>query len=1197
MGRLQVKMLGAPEVRHDGQVVKFPTRKALALLIYLVVEGGKQPREKLTTLFWPESDSERGRAALRITLAYLRSALYEEADAQQDPHLLIERSALSFNADAAYECDVHLLQTATQFIDRPGTPRTLLMRQLEPLVDQYRGGFLEGFSLTDAPEFDGWASLQRGVWQRRMSLIFERLAQVQADDGALPDAVETATRWIAHDPLDEAAHRRLMLLHLVAGNRTAGQRAYEACRATLTRELGTEPAPETEALAERLRASPPIPRPSLQHQPPLKTPESIFSIPFVGRTTEHDALVAAYRIACRGQMQVMTLQGEAGIGKTRLATEFLGWASAEGGTVLRGRAFQSGGHLPYQPVIDALRGHLRHEERLDQLLSPVWLSELSRLFPELRERFPQLSPPLADKAGARARLFEAITRLGEALAEQAPVVVFVDDLHWADAASLDVLYYAGQRWAEGGVPICLLLCLRSDALVTRPALLQWVASLARDLPVQHLTLGSLDFEDTLRLIQLLVAGMPDWSSTQTAQAEHHTAMPDFMPFAQWLFNETKGQPFYLVETLKMLSERGFPSAPVGHTGSKTLDVQTIVSSEQALSGLLPPSVREVIRTRLASLSPAASALLAAGAVLGQHFSFERLCRVAHLSEGAGLAALDELLALHVLEHTQTPVSIGEEGGQMRAGSYSFTHDKIRDVVYSEAGEARRRLLHRRALELLETAAAPAAELAHHALEAGLVVPAFRYGLTAGDEALRLFAVRDAIAFYEQAHRVLADLIKQGDLTALSRTEGQHLWLQLGRAYELENTWAPARAIYQEMLVTAQEQHEPEMECTALNHLATLTAHESYDLKTARNLIEEALRVAQQSGDKRGLAETEWNLAQMCLYTVDMSALLRHGERALALARELESPEYIARCLNLLIYARAGLNQWQKAASVAEEARALYRTLGNRAMEVDCLAILVCVQIHLGQPEEAVRLGRTARAISLEIQNPWGQMSTAIHLVPALLESGHDREALTIAQEAERLARTLQLPHMLVFVLSRLGGVYRAHLSLGQALAVHQETADIAKTLGLAELRVMAAAELCADYALLGEWEKAHVAAVQVVTSGETNLPYVRFTHWFLTEALLRAGDEERAAEEIERFAGEVGKNRRLRIPYLRSLAALAAWRQETKQAIDFLEEALTIAQEIGLPSEVEQMQTKLSELYQQIGQGEQAQQAHARASE
>jgi tetratricopeptide (TPR) repeat protein len=111
-------------------------------------------------------------------------------------------------------------------------------------------------------------------------------------------------------------------------------------------------------------------------------------------------------------------------------------------------------------------------------------------------------------------------------------------------------------------------------------------------------------------------------------------------------------------------------------------------------------------------------------------------------------------------------------------------------------------------------------------------------------------------------------------------------------------------------------------------------------------------------------------------------------------------------------------------------------------------------------------------------------------------------------------------------------------------------------------------------------EDMHIALANV----EINIAYVEFTHWSLTEALLRAGDERHAVEEIERFAREVGTNQRLRIPYLRSLAALSAWRQEPKQAIKYLEEAVTLAQGISLPSEVEQMQTKLGELYLQVGQ-------------
>src|SRR5262249_16244284 len=147
-----------------------------------------------------------------------------------------------------------------------------------------------------------------------------------------------------------------------------------------------------------------------------------------------------YRAACHTQAQVVALIGEAGIGKTRLATEFLRWTAAQGADRLQGRAFETGGWLPYQPLVDALRRRLEQEHAPDDLLSDVWLVELSRLLPELRDRYPDLPLPTSDlgEAEARTQLFEAITRLFQALAELAPLVLFLDDLQWADAASLDV---------------------------------------------------------------------------------------------------------------------------------------------------------------------------------------------------------------------------------------------------------------------------------------------------------------------------------------------------------------------------------------------------------------------------------------------------------------------------------------------------------------------------------------------------------------------------------------------------------------------------------------------------------------------------------------------------------------------------------------------------------------------------------------
>src|SRR5947207_15305856 len=303
-----------------------------------------------------------------------------------------------------------------------------------------------------------------------------------------------------------------------------------------------------------------------------------------------------------------------------------------------------------------------------------------------------------------------------------------------------------------------------------------------------------------------------------------------------------------MEALKVLLERGALAFRASEEGGWRLDVTVAMEHETVRRGFFPPSVREVLVARLDRLPPHAFALLVAGAVLGQETTFERLCQVADLTEEDGLPALDEVLHSGLLYESE------REGGPMTAGRYVFAHQKIRAVVYAEAGEARRSIFHRRALEALQAAAAPAAELAYHALFAGLTEPAFHWSLLAGDAAMRVFAVRDALTFYEQAQHLLAERVHGlGLLTMLPAPAVEHLYIHLGRAYELNAEWEKARSAYTSMLTYAREAGELAMESSILNRLAILAAQQSFDLATAKRLLEEAWCVAEASGDPEILA--------------------------------------------------------------------------------------------------------------------------------------------------------------------------------------------------------------------------------------------------------------------------------------------------------------------------------------------------------
>ena len=254
MSLLSFALLGRTDVRHAGAPLTLPTRKALALLVYLAAEGGSHPREKLAALFWPESDEERARAMLRYTLASLRRALGDPAGA---PHLVSGRDAVGLDFGSGVELDLHALEAAHRLARTSAGDAPEALGTLRRAAERCRGEFLEDLTLPDAPDFDEWAGRRRESWRQQAEGVLDRLSRLLADRGELAEAVETARRWVALNPLNEAAHRRLMRLHLATGDRTAALRAYEACRAILDTELQVAPAPETEALAERIRLAEP----------------------------------------------------------------------------------------------------------------------------------------------------------------------------------------------------------------------------------------------------------------------------------------------------------------------------------------------------------------------------------------------------------------------------------------------------------------------------------------------------------------------------------------------------------------------------------------------------------------------------------------------------------------------------------------------------------------------------------------------------------------------------------------------------------------------------------------------------------------------------------------------------------------------------------------------------------------------------
>ncbi len=704
MSQLHLSLFGEPKVKHGEATLTFSTRKALALLVYLAVEGGLHTRKTLSESFWAELDAEHGRAALRATLLELRRLFERSHAVSEQAHLRIERDTLGIEQGISLLLDLRLVESASKLVERgveslDGQAREELRQQLEQATRLVRGPFLAGFTLRDSQFFDDWTSQHREYWHRRVYQVFDALSMLYEQGGEVERAIDIVNRWLGFDPLNEEGYRRLMRLRFSQGDRVGALRAYTRGRTVLAEELQVELEPETVALAKRIRHTAPL-RPVQVQAPqasPGQPPADLLDGPFLGRAAEFGTLIDSYQRVRAGQPALVLIQGETGIGKTRLTTEFARWAQAQGAGVLTGKALQTGRQLPYQPFIDVLRRQMEQEQVPDGLLSDVWLTEISRLLPELRDRYPDMPIHSMDEALGYNCLFEAIARLVQLWTARRPLVLLLDDIQWADTATLDLLIYLARRLTEQSAPVLLLLNLSTEAVGCTDEHSTWLMALKRTrLPLTMLQLAPFTKEETRRFVQELAWAEQPREVERKSSADscpvsgQASATRETLSYlTDWLYSQTKGQPLYLVEMLKELMVRGIIFPTLQEKGAWGLVLRPDLLAHTPAGELIPQSLRELIHSQLGLLSPCAWTLLVAASALEEGLTFEHLCQVADLDALEGLRSLEELLRGGWLsEGTELAKS------QMCDG-YAFPRQMIREAVYQEAGAVRRRLMQQR----------------------------------------------------------------------------------------------------------------------------------------------------------------------------------------------------------------------------------------------------------------------------------------------------------------------------------------------------------------------------------------------------------------------------------------------------------------------------------------------------------------------
>ncbi|MBV9282393.1 MAG: AAA family ATPase, partial [Chloroflexi bacterium] len=453
---------------------------------------------------------------------------------------------------------------------------------IEHAVSLYRGPFLGDLGVPDAPEFDAWLAGQRVHWLGMVSELLDWLSRVQMEADESGITLATLERWISIDPGEEVAWQRLIERHLAQGNRVGARRTWSAYRRALA-DLGLEPSRQLEAFGVQIAASlpPDLAAGSHTERGPGVAVASAgadasepVQMPFVGRGRELLQLRRAFGRARAGEPQVVVLEGEAGIGKTRLAEEFLAWAASQGADVMRSRSYETTVDLPYLSLIEGLRGRLERENAPDDLLDDPWLAELSGLLPELRVRYPDLPPATSDPALGRHQLFEAVTRLLKAFADRRPLVVFRDDWHWSDTNGRDLLRYALRRWSEDRGRVLVLLAVSSEHLGADRALAQWMGSLERDAPTTRLGLERLTKPDIVLWMAALAGTDGEGSFTDAAAAR----------LGDWLAERAAGNPSQIVAALRSLLDRQVLAFRPSDDGSRVLDLSRLPRLSAAVPG-------------------------------------------------------------------------------------------------------------------------------------------------------------------------------------------------------------------------------------------------------------------------------------------------------------------------------------------------------------------------------------------------------------------------------------------------------------------------------------------------------------------------------------------------------------------------------------------------------------------------------------
>ena len=792
--KLQLRMLGTFDARLDGvPLVRFRSAKVRALLAYLGVEAGQvHLRDSLATLLWGEYPQREAQQSLSQALTNLRSILAPLMfpGASSEPILSITSQAVHFNPDRLW-VDIHAFDSflaASNPHHKIGLMTFDETSPLEEAVGLYHGPFLAGFSLPDSREFEEWVMLNREQHHQGMMLALERLVHHYLAEGRTDLVRKYGRQQLALEPWSESGHQALMLSLALEGQRGAALQQYEACRRVLAEEFGIEPSTETQALAQQIRDG--ITRHAgIRNVLPLPN--------FVAREREIAQLNRALSLALAGQGRVVAVTGEAGTGKTALLRHFAQHAQREHLRLIvvggRCSAFAGLGEplLPFREILQSLTGETQggwtgvhgDPEQVRRLLGslPQTSKDLLAEAPGLVGRLVSakslvgyagplgegdvlsLQPASGKKTIIEApfdqeTLFGQVTRVLQVIARRQPLLLLIDDLQWADLASLSLLFHLGRALARSR--ILVLGAYRPSEIATFSMPLAGKGR-KMSLPDQQAEAKGHPLEAILQEFARMWGDI-QVDLDQTDGRHFVDALLDSEPnalgegFRNRLTRHTGGHALFTIELLRAFEEQGH----------LTPDEEGRWAADPGLHwGGLPPKVEAVIGKRIGRLSHEERRLLEAASVDGESFSAE----VVASALGAEPSWALQWLSGPLSDESRLVQAVGVQSLPANGRSvsrYRFAHALFQEYLYSHLDAVDRSHLHRKVGIALEgffqdddvALAQISPKLVQHFEKANQPLAAARYCLMAGRWAVRLAAYDEAIAHLEHGLALLAGVL-------------------------------------------------------------------------------------------------------------------------------------------------------------------------------------------------------------------------------------------------------------------------------------------------------------------------------------------------------------------------------------------------------------------------------------------------------